>query len=122
MSAKVGSFTQAAIGTTTIAVGFQPSLLRFTISQTAGAPENAVAHLSTGFTDGTVQYAHSIYANGNNAYTRIHDTFCLSHHAIVSNSFVRVLSASFVAFTSNGFTLSFDRASSAYLITFEAFS
>lgn len=122
MSHSVGSFTQAGTGQTTISVGFKPTYLRFTISQTAGAPENTVAHLSTGFTDGVTQYAHSIYANANNCYTRINDTFCLTHYAIISNAFTRVLSANFVNFTSNGFTLDFDRASSAYLITFEAYS
>lgn len=121
MSIKVGSFQQLTTGLCTIAVGFSPSFLRFTISQTAAGPENAVAHLSTGFTDGTDQYAHSTYATPNNAYTRYHDTYCLTHHAIENNTFKRVISASFVEMTANGFTLDFDRASSAYLITFEAY-
>lgn len=120
---KVGAFTQAGTGQATIATGFQPNYLRFTISQLAGTPENNAAHISTGFTDGTQQYAHSVLSTATQGnYTRIHDTFCLSHHAIVDNTFKRVISASFVAFTFNGFTLDFDRASSLYLITFEAFS
>lgn len=119
----VGSFTQPATGPITKVVGFEPKYLRFTISQLSSGPENTVAHLSTGFTDGNLQYAHSILATNNQGcYTRMHDTFCLSHHAIVNNAFVRVISATFVAFTFDGFTLDFDRASNQYLITFEAFS
>jgi hypothetical protein len=122
MSYEVGSFTQASVGDTDeIVVGFEPAYLRFTISQLEGVPENSVAHLSVGFTDGNVEYAHSIYANGNNAYTRKHNTFCLTHHAIVNNTFTRVVSATLKEFTSNGFVLTFDRASSAYQITFEAY-
>ncbi len=120
MSYKAGSFTQVGTGTATIAIGFQPSLLRFSLSQLNGTQENSVAHMSTGFTDGIQQYTHSILAMNGGFWTRFNDTFCVAHYAIVSNAFTRVISAEIVSFNPTSFTLNFDRASSAYLITFEA--
>lgn len=123
MTPKLGSFTQPSTGDVTVNVGFPPSFLRFTVSQLYGTPENTVAHLSIGATDGTIQHAHSIYSNRatNDAFTRFHNNYCVTHHAIVNNTFKRVISASLVALTTNGFTLNFDRADSDYQITFEAY-
>lgn len=121
MAPKIGAFTQAGLGQVPINTGFKPSYLRFTVSQ-LDTPENDAAHISVGFTDGTLQYAHSILAtNTLGNYTRRHNNYCLTHHAMIGNTFTRVLSASFVTFRPNGFTIDFDRANTNYLITFEAY-
>jgi len=127
MSFAVGSFSQGTTGNVSVGgLTFLPSYLRFTISSRSGTNETTVM-LSTGFTDGTLNKAHSIFQDTTGARTRYFNDRCVSHLARVSGSITEIIKASWVSFDNNGggdygFTLNFTAANSSYPITFEAFA
>lgn len=121
MQSFTGTFTQGTKGTKSVAgLGFKPSYLRFTISQMYSGPEDSIAHLSQGFTDGQRQSAHSIVAAGAGNHTRLSKQYCITHYVGSGSALSRNIAASFVSFDPDGFTLNFDNADSNYQIFVEA--
>lgn len=118
-----GTFTQGSTGNKSVTgVGFQPVYLRFTVGQKFNTPEDTVAHLSTGFTDGTRQSAHSVLADSTGNHTRVDKTKCMTHYIRSGGVLNKNISASFVSFDADGFTLNFDAADANYQIFVEAFA
>lgn len=128
MSYVVSTFAVGSTGNHSVtALTFLPKGLRFTISAKAGASETSVAHLSTGFTDGTNQVAHSILADTTANDSKAYTDRCVNHYARVAGTLTEVIKASFVSFDTNGggvfgFTLNFTAADANYDIHFEAFA
>lgn len=122
MSYYLGSIIQGSTGNHSFLFPFSPTGLKFTVSQLSAGSENDVAHISHGSTNGTDSVAHSILATAQTKITRRSEVYCLTHYAIVNNATNRVISATLVSIVGNTVTLNFDRASSDYEITVEAFA
>lgn len=122
MSYHLTSIIQGSTGNHSFLLPFSPKGLKFTISQLSAGPENDVAHISHGSTDGVNSVAHSILVTSQTRITRRSEVYCLTHYAIVNNATTRVISATLVSIVGNTVTLTFDRASLDYEINMEAFA
>lgn len=119
-----GTFSQGSTGNKSVTgLGFQPKFLRFVVAQKFNVTEDNVAHLSMGRTDGTRQSANAILADATGNHTRNHSNYCVVHYIRNgSGTFTKNLSASFVSFDADGFTLNFDAADANFQIIVEASS
>lgn len=123
MSHFTGTFTAGTTGNKSITgLGFQPSVLRFTVAQKFNVAENTVAHISVGRADGTRQSANAILADGTGQHTRNHSNYCVAHYTRENGVLTRKVSGSFVSFDPDGFTLNFDAADANYQVFVEASS
>lgn len=126
MSYQVTSFSRGTTGNCSVAgLTFLPAYLRFTISSRSGTNESYVL-FSTGFTDGNLNKAHSIFQDTTGARSRYYTDRCISHLVRVTGSITEKIAASFVSFDNNGggdygFTVNFSAADSNYPISVEAF-
>lgn len=127
MSFKIGSFTQGTTGNASIGgFTFLPSYLRFTLSSRSGTNETYVL-FSTGFTDGSLNKAHSIFHDGTGDRSRYYTDRCINHLVRSGGNITEKIVATWVSFDNNGggdfgFTLNFTAADSNYPITVEAFA
>lgn len=116
------TFNYPTTGTKNITgVGFHPFAARFTISQKTSGTETGVAHLSTGFADGTVQRSHSIYSDASGFETRRDANKCLTHLERVAGTVTRVIAGTLTTFGVDGITLNLTTASGNYNIDVELF-
>lgn len=122
MSYYLGSIIQGSTGNQSFSLPFTPTALRFTISQLSAGSENDVAHYSQGMVTSSACFSHAILATAQTKITRYSETYCMAHYAIVSSTTTRVISATLVSLDTNGFTLNFDRATTDYEITVEAWT
>lgn len=122
MSYYFGSIIQGSTGNQAFILPFTPQGLKFTVSQLLAGPENDVAHISHGSTDGVNSVAHSILVTSQTRITRRSEVYCVTHYAIVAGATNRVISATLVSIVGNTVTLNFDRASLDYEINMEAFA
>ena len=119
MATAVGSFAIGSTGNLTISsLPFTPTAIEFTISADTSGAENTIAHFSTGRTDGTNSSSESILVTSALTLTRRSNSYCLTHYNITSGSSYRTISATFVSFGTNSFTLNFDRANVNFSIDF----
>jgi hypothetical protein len=117
----LGSFSKDTPGDYSFVLPFSPKGLRFTISSDNSSPgENAVAHVSTGMTDGSISRAHSSLSQGTVNLSRYSELYCLMHFLMVDDASKRIISATKKSIVGNIVTLTFDRATPGYYITVEA--
>lgn len=127
MAFKVTSFTRGTTGNCQVTgLTFLPAYLRFTISSRFGTNETLVT-FSEGFTDGSLNKAHSIFQDGTGARSRAFTDRCVSHLSRVGGNITEIIKATWVSFDTNGggdfgFTLNFTAADSNYQIYVEAFA
>lgn len=123
---RVGTFTLSSTGIKTFTgMGFQPKMMQFTVSQIFATPQNTVAHLSTGFTDGITSRSHAILADATGNHTRRHpnpsaDNYCVVHYERVGGTVTKIISAKHVSFNPDGFTVDCDAANVNYTIDYMA--
>lgn len=127
MAYQIGSFSQGSTGNVSIGgFTFLPAYLRFTISSRSGTNETYVL-FSEGFTDGSLNKAHSIFQDSTGARSRYYNDRCINHLVRVTGSITEKIKATWVSFDNNGggdfgFTLNFTAADSNYPIIIEAFA
>lgn len=121
---KIGSFSNGATGN--VPVGgctSLPTYLRFTVCGRSGTNETVTMY-SSGFTDGNLNKAFSIYQDSTGSRSRYFNDRCVSHLNRVTGTITEIINASWVSFDNNGggdfgFTLNFTAANSNYPIIFE---
>ena len=101
-------------------IGFQPSYLRFTLSQKTTTSE-AFVHFSEGFTDGTSQSCHSLYWDSTGGQSKQFTDKVINHVNRVGGTLTDVIKATFVSFDADGLTLNFSTTTSGYRVHVEAF-
>lgn len=119
-----GSTTGSVTGNRSYAgFGFQPSYVRFTVSQKNGTTESFV-HFSEGFTDGTNQSCHSLFYDGGSpaGSTQQYTDRLIDLKARVSGTLTDILVANFVSFDVDGVTVNFTAIASGYRVYVEAFA
>lgn len=123
MNVESGSFSEGATGNHQIVLNgsFTPLYIQFECGPRSATNETLVTR-SSGWTDGNIECAISIFDDGTLRLTRESGSYCITHYKNVSGTPTKVLSGSIVSFDAGGaFTIDMDVVDSSYPIRFTAF-
>jgi hypothetical protein len=105
-------------GVKTEPVGFQPQCAKITVGSQFGTT-NTVARFSTGRTDGTNQFNHSLFADGTGRQTVSKADRMVSVWERQSGTLVEVLRVNFDSFTATQFKYNVTTANANYQLDIE---
>lgn len=112
------TISHGSTGTKTVTPGFQPQRAKITVGSQFGSTDS-VTHMSSGWTDGTNQFYHSLFADGTGRQTISGSNKLVSHFERVSGSITSVLDATFNSFTATQFKYNVNTANANYQLYVE---
>lgn len=115
MSYRIGIITLGSTGSKTVNLGISsaPTSVSFIVQNKAGTAES-VKHVSIGSATTNGQRTTSYFKDTGSPSVYDVTNKCISHYDRVNGSIIEVLSASFVSFTNNGFTINVTKANVDY--------
>lgn len=121
MNYFTGTISYSSTGTKTLSIGFQPTLLRITVSSSFGGADSYV-HYCTGWTDGTSSFYHSLFADGSGRQSINGSGKLVSHYERSGSTLTEVLAVTFNSFTATQAKINVTTANPNYQLFIEAMS
>lgn len=120
----VGVLTISSTSNITVtSIPFTPKYLRFSVASRTSTTETGNNRWGQGFYDGTTQRATAGVSNTTYSKdeTRNYDSYCIAALTVPGGSINRSLSATCTGFTSDGWTMTVDKADDSWPVYVEIF-